>query len=129
MGFGNSVPPAGGWYGAVAGAADGDVAFGAFFGTNDLTVRTSLPGVVATGSWSHVVATWDGTHLATGIHLFVNGVEVTYAMAVSSTNTVRPDDSQIAAGIGCIAPTSFAGIEDDVKVFDRVLSTAEVGQL
>jgi hypothetical protein len=126
---GSSVTPAGGWYGAVADVANGDVAFAAFFGNLDYARRASTPGMVAVGTWSHVVATWDGTSIATGIHIYVDGVEVTYAQSLNATNTVRPDDSSITVAIGCAGPTSFAGIEDDVKLFGRVLSPAEIGQL
>jgi hypothetical protein len=125
---GGSAPP-GGWYGVVAKFADGDVGFTADFALNDAVIRASMPGTVAVGTWSHVVATWDGTHLASGIHIYVDGVEVTYSQSFDAMATVRPDDSTIPVAIGCVGPSGFAGIMDDVKLFDRVLSPAEVTQL
>jgi hypothetical protein len=41
----------------------------------------------------------------------------------------RPDDSTVSAEINCSAGTNFAGVIDDVMVFDRVLTPAEITQL
>jgi len=127
---GDSSAPVGGWFVGVAQQQDGDVSFGSFFALGgDQAVRISVADVVHAGTWSHLVATWDGTHDGTGIHLYIDGAEVMYQATQSATETVRPDDSAIGAAIGCLNSSSFAGVEDDVKLFDRVLSPAELGQI
>src|SRR5882672_11734034 len=110
----------GGWSFETAYRANGDLGFAAYFGTANAMYRTSSGGLLALGRWSHIVATWDGSRLATGLRLYLDGAETSYAVAVDATG-VRPGDSTIGAAINCINVTGFEGWIDDVKIFDRVL--------
>ena len=83
-----------------------------------------------TGAWHHIVATYDGSSTAAGIKIYVDGS--------AQTTTASPDTltaSILTATdlkIGTDIPgqsDEFVGKLDDVRVYNRVLSAAEVTQL
>jgi hypothetical protein len=89
------------------------------------SIRTSLdrtvtaPSAIPSSTWTHLALTYDGTT----VRLFVNGVQV------SSTAASGP----IAVGSGVLrigaAPNSsdyFRGLIDDVRIYDRALSPAQI---
>ena len=84
--------------------------------------------MVAAGAWSHVAATWDGSPSATGIHVYVDGLEPGYASQADAPGP-RVDDSTIDLTISDTTDPSFAGAIDDVRVYDRVLSPSEIAAL
>jgi hypothetical protein len=55
----------------------------------------------------------------------VDGVEVTPAFTAEATDP-RPDDSALAFTINNNGLTGFAGAVDEVRMYGRVLSAAEV---
>ena len=75
------------------------------------------------GTWIHVAATWDGTT----IRLYYNGVEeasLPFTGPIAANNT--------ALGIGGQpdgARALFTGAMDDVRVYSRALSAAEIAGL
>ena len=75
------------------------------------------------GTWIHVAATWDGTT----IRLYYNGVEeasLPFTGPIAANNT--------ALGIGAQpdgARALFTGAMDDVRVYSRALSAAEIAGL
>lgn len=97
--------------------------------------------VVAVGSlkgrtWHHVFAVYDGSSKADGMRLFVDGTPVeTRTRENSSTlaGTIQTDKS-FQIGIRHHQPPAeksypYAGLIDDVRIFDRQLSDAEVNRL
>jgi hypothetical protein len=81
-------------------------------------VDGSLP--VPMGKWTHIAAVFDGTYL----RLYVNGVSGTKRSAYG----VLPADGTNALGIGDLATGGhpFGGNIDDVRLYNRALTTAEV---
>jgi hypothetical protein len=85
------------------------------------------------GVWTHVAGTWDGSNFK----VFVNGVSV--PGVISSENGVYPtgmDDSMIPVNIGAAEAFAsgqrsalFDGLIDEVYIFDRALSPADVSRL
>lgn len=116
-----------GWSFNVDDLVDGDIGFHAYYSASDAS-RNSSGGLLAIGRWSHVVATWDGSSLGTGIRLYVDGTEVVYAKATDATGA-RPDDLTVDLGINCVLSFSFPGDIDDVQLYDRVLDPNEVARL
>jgi hypothetical protein len=71
-------------------------------------------GVVEPGKWTHVAATWNGSHT----RLYVNGVQVAH----SSTANKEPSGiSTFFVGYGEMAPW-FHGELDEVAYYNRALS-------
>jgi fibronectin type 3 domain-containing protein len=88
-------------------------------------------GSIALNTWQHVVATWDGSTSGANVHLYINGV-----LADSSTT-----QNGVGAATGDVGTTfaignrtsdvarGFDGAIDDVRVYNRILSAAEIQAL
>lgn len=100
-------------------------------GANDLVVRPSA-GSVTFNEWAHWVVTWDGTANASGVHIYKNGTEVAYQTQTNGEGNHVSDASQnLLIGNSTIASPdrTFDGTLDEVRVYNRVISTEEIGQL
>ncbi len=94
--------------------------------------------VMATDTWQHVCATWDGTNGTSGMKVYYNGAQagVQYSGDDSGTSADFSsggafDDSSSPLNIGVNASTSekFDGSIDEVRVYNRVLSASEVADV
>jgi hypothetical protein len=90
-----------------------------------VTVSGSVPTAGMRDSWHHVALTFDAADAA---QLYVDGTPV--AETVVSAPLVSRD-SPVAIGAPAHLPGKdhFAGRIDDVRIYDRALSSAEVGHL
>ena len=88
-----------------------------FVGGGDRDTRGTAP--VALNAWTHLASTYDGSVL----RLFVNGVQVsTRALAgpiAASTGALR-------IGGNAVWPEWFQGLIDEVRVYNRALTPAEI---
>ena len=88
-----------------------------FVGGGDRDTRGTAP--VALNAWTHLASTYDGSAL----RLFVNGVQVsTRALAgpiAASTGALR-------IGGNAVWPEWFQGLIDEVRVYNRALTPAEI---
>ena len=82
---------------------------------------------VADGLWNHVAATYNG---ATGeAYIYVNGQQDGYLL---QNDPVIPIGSTLRTAIGAIADTASAGVNifdgyiDDIRVYDEILSEAQI---
>ncbi len=82
-------------------------------------VTTTPAGALALAAWHHVAVTWDST----GAKVYIDG-----ALDNSSAGAFTPRNSTGALFLGAQAPglNAFAGMLDDVRIYNRVLSLAEV---
>lgn len=93
-------------------------------------VRTSH--VLATGSWSHVVATWNSED----VHVYVDGTDVVSQITAGFTSTqttiaenypFKSSDGDVV--IGTQIPGNswrFDGVMSDVRIYNRYMEVAEV---
>jgi hypothetical protein len=114
-----------GWYFETD--TDGSLSFSGNFSTSP-AVRWTPAGVLSTGVWSHVLATWDGSTNASNVHIYVNGVETTYALTSNGSGT-RGSDSANSLNIGDCCSANINSILDDVRVYNRILSATEITAL
>lgn len=86
------------------------------------TLSTTLP---PTGAWIHIAATWDGSTM----FLYTNGVERARLDAGGTINTTG--DPLYIATKNNTAPAGdrFNGRLDDVRIYNRALSGAEIATL
>lgn len=119
--------PTAGWNFQVASKRNGTIAFAALYPSSVTSVESERDSIAA-NVWTHVAASWDGTASTTGIVLYANGAELSPGN-VEGTTATRPDDSSVAAGINCVSSSSMVGSIDDVRIYDRVLTPAQIAQL
>jgi glucose/arabinose dehydrogenase len=77
------------------------------------------PTGLTAGTWTHLATSYDGSTL----RLYVNGTQVT-ALAVSGPMTVSTGPLKL--GGNAIWGEWFAGLMDDVRVYNRALTASEV---
>ncbi|MEP7247365.1 MAG: LamG-like jellyroll fold domain-containing protein, partial [Gammaproteobacteria bacterium] len=105
--------------------------FAVDFATADLDRISAINVIpVNTNTWAHVLVTWDGTTLGTGIKIYVNGAEVGYA-STDNASGARNSDTAAVLRIGNIdtGTRTTNGKIDDVRVYNRVLSLTEIQAL
>jgi hypothetical protein len=98
-------------------------------GGGGATVYATLNPVITTGTWQHVLVTYDGNAVpGQKFHFYVNGAAV--AEVSSNDQCSAPGTSSFTAKIGAdaSAPTleNFDGGIDELQLFDRVLSSDEI---
>ncbi len=82
-------------------------------------VETVGPANTALNQWAHLTSTWDGATL----RLYVNGVQVS---SRALTGTMRTATGVLRIGGNAVWPEFFRGMIDEVRVYSRALTTAEV---
>ena len=81
------------------------------------------------GGWHHVFVTYDGSSKALGTNLFVNGRRVPPRVIEydSLSQSIRVDSPLRIGARTNLFP--FEGAIDDVRVYDRVLTSDEVKKI
>jgi hypothetical protein len=98
--------------------SDADTPAASVFTTSALTAAG--PPAVGLGSWTHLAMTWDGSL----IRLYVDGAVVATRSAPGSLLT---STGQLRIGGNSLRGEFFSGLIDEVRVYNRVLSTAKIG--
>ena len=83
--------------------------------TSPLIAQSALPPNV----WSHLAATYDGTTL----RLYVNGVQVA---SRAQTGSIATSNNPLSIGGDPIHGQGFVGRIDEVRVYNRALTTGEI---
>ncbi len=90
---------------------------GGTFGGLDMVVYG--PSVIPAGSWSHLALTYDGA----AIRLYVNGVQVASG---SRSGTIITSTNPLQIGGDNLFGQFFHGMIDEVRVYNRALSAAQI---
>jgi chitodextrinase len=77
------------------------------------------PSVIPVNAWTHLATTFDGST----IRLFVNGVQVA---SVAQTAPLAPTADTLQIGADAYVGENFAGLIDEVRIYNRALSAAEI---
>jgi hypothetical protein len=88
-----------------------------FIGSTEWDTRGTAQ--VAANTWTHLAATYDGANL----RLYVNGTQ-TSSRALTGPMVVSTGALRI--GGNAVWPEWFSGLIDEVRVYNRALSAAEV---
>ncbi|HUX14618.1 MAG TPA: LamG domain-containing protein [Spirochaetia bacterium] len=89
---------------------------------------------IAVNQWHQIVATWDSTTATPNLSLYVDGV-LKKSTAIPVGFSVRNSDGGLLIGQQIPLPDPgygdypFNGIIDNVNIFDRALSAAEIADL
>jgi len=86
------------------------------------TTATSVSNPISQRTWHHVVCTWDGANM----NVYVDGILV--AGPTAKTGTIS--NTSASATIGTVISSfGYFGKIDDVRLYNRALSTTEITQL
>jgi hypothetical protein len=102
-----------------ASSSRGAPAGGGTLGGADIVVYG--PSVVPANTWTHLAVTYDGSTL----RLYLNGNQVSSG---SRTGALATSSNPLQIGGDSIFGQYFQGLIDDVRVYNRALSAAEVQQ-
>ena len=84
---------------------------------------------ITLGTWQHVAVTYDNTSAANRPVFYVNGAVVATNVDTTPSGSASPDAASILA-IGHAGQTrNFDGAIDDVRLYNRILSAAEIQAL
>jgi len=85
---------------------------------------------VTFNQWNHVTVTWNGSTAANSVDIKVNGVSQSYSFVDVGAGARLTDAAQtMYIGNNSAGSRTFDGFIDDLRVYSRVLSAAEIGQL
>ena len=91
---------------------------------SDNALEVVTRNVVPTGRWQHLFVTYDGSG-ADGVKLFIDGQSQQVDIKQDSLTGSVVNDEPLRVGRRK-ASASFAGRVDDLRIYDRTLSVAEV---
>ncbi len=97
------------------------------FGTGQDECRSLSGSLLAVGSWSFVAATYDAVTGA--VKLYVNGIEVGTTLSTLRAPNPNPNWNMHIGVTGYPLNMPFKGSIDEVRVYNRALSPAEIGQV
>ena len=93
----------------------------------DDAIRIESHDPIPLNQWSHVAVVYDGSRVASGIMVYLNGRPVRMDVKLDRINqTFAAKSEPLRIGMG---QSWFSGAIDDVRLYDRDLSAAEVGLL
>ncbi|HEY6503024.1 MAG TPA: Ig-like domain-containing protein [Chitinophagaceae bacterium] len=87
-------------------------------GSNNRTVTGTTK--LTLNTWTHIASTYDGTTM----RLYINGVQVS-TFATTGNITVTTDPLRIG-GTTALTAQYFAGLIDEVRIYNRALTQAEI---
>ena len=84
---------------------------------------------IPSNRWSHVTVTYDGSRLAGGITLYVDGLAVDTVAELDYSNGGIKTKEPFRIGAGADQSSRFVGAIDEAAVYDRELTSDEVAIL
>ncbi len=92
-------------------------------------VKQTSANSIAFNTWQHVVVTWTGSTTASQAHIYRDGVELSYSASQNGSTIRDSEDTTLSIGAMYNGESAFDGVIDDVRIYNRVLSPAEVRRL
>jgi hypothetical protein len=91
----------------------------------DDCIRTETEEQITPGEWTHVLVTYDGSRVANGITVYLNGKAATLKANYDFINQTFAAEAPLRIGAGGGPKGRFRGLIDDVRVYDRCLKPGE----
>jgi mono/diheme cytochrome c family protein len=95
----------------------------------DDALRVEADAALSPGRWSHLTVTYDGSRVAEGVRVYLDGAPRPVRAVLDELNQSFKTTGPLRIGAGVGSDTRFRGRLDDVQVFRAVLSDAEVAML
>ena len=88
----------------------------------DDALRVETEAALAPDAWHHVAVVYDGSRLASGVKIFVNGQPQKTRVLLDQLNQTFQTKQPLRIGAGGGPANRFHGLISDVRVYDRALS-------
>src|SRR5439155_15094253 len=88
-----------------------------------LRVETAEP--TAAGEWHHIAATYDGSRIAEGVKLYVDGQPQKLTVLLDELNQSFATKEPLRIGGGGGPDARFRGLIDEVRVYSSAVSPEE----
>jgi hypothetical protein len=99
------------------------------FGANNY-LRVNATAAVPAGSWHHVAFSYNGSGLASGVKIYLDGADVTGATAMDALAGSISNSKAFEIGYRSDAAAQpFSGLIDDVRVYGTVVTPSEIASL
>jgi hypothetical protein len=109
-----------GWYCQISGS---NFSFLVVFSAGDCSRTCAAP---VAGVWTHVVCTWNGASVGTGINIYYNGSEQPYSATANPSGSHGSDNNQtLIVGSFNQASNFLGGYVNDIKVYNRFMKVGE----
>ncbi len=95
----------------------------------DDALRVETDAIVKENELYHVAVTYDGSRLAAGVKIYVNGVEQKTKVLLDELNQSFQNKEPFRIGSAGSKGTRFGGLMNDVRVYGRTLAAKEVAVL
>jgi mono/diheme cytochrome c family protein len=95
----------------------------------DDAIRVETVEPIAADRWQHVMMTYDGSRLAKGVKVYVDGRLRKLKVNLDGLNQTFQTDDPFRIGAGGGPAARFHGLIDDVRLYDTSLSSAQVEQI
>src|SRR5262249_44732699 len=77
------------------------------------------------GHWHHIAVSYDGSRLAAGVKVYLDGIEAKTATLLDELNQSFQAKEPFRIGSGAGPESRFDGLVDEVRVYGRVIEAAE----
>ncbi|HEY2911199.1 MAG TPA: DUF1553 domain-containing protein, partial [Gemmataceae bacterium] len=91
----------------------------------DDALRIETEAAVPLAKWTHIAVAYDGSRLAAGVKVFIDGAEAKSRVLLDELNQSFDSPEPFRIGSGGGPATRFTGSIDDVRIYNRVLSRRE----
>lgn len=99
------------------------------YGLSDYLIKTAA-APITTGAWHQIGFSYDGSSSATGIKIYIDGMDQTGVSVVDSLSGPILNNQPFEIGYRSVAALQpFNGILDDVRMYSDTLSAAQVSAL
>ncbi len=95
----------------------------------DDAIRVHTAAALPTGRWQHVTVTYDGSRVASGIAVYVDGRPVPLRVDLDELNQSFQTSAPLRIGAGGAADERFQGRIDEVRLYSRALQAQEAAIL
>src|SRR5262245_50626411 len=108
---------------------EGKVHFDLVHDWADDAIRVASEKRLEPGKWHHVLATYDGSRLASGAQIYLDGLPqkltVDYGLLIEPIKNKEP----LRIGGDADSEQRFHGLIDEVRIYDKILSPSEIAVL
>jgi len=93
----------------------------------DDSIRVESAKPIEPNLWQHILVVYDGSRLAKGIRLYINGAPVKLKVNLDGINQTFASKEPLRIGGGGGPQGRFFGLIDDVRIYDNALTAEQAG--